>query len=66
HDRHWVSDVIMGGAIGYFIGRLVVNHLTNNTGQKELSEKKNKPVYSVGFNFRENQPVYTLNFGYQF
>ncbi|MGA7836965.1 MAG: phosphatase PAP2 family protein [Ignavibacteriaceae bacterium] len=66
HDRHWVSDVIMGGAVGYFIGRLVVNHPTNNPGQKELSEKKNKPVYSVGVNFRENQPVYTLNFGYQF
>jgi membrane-associated phospholipid phosphatase len=66
HDRHWVSDVIMGGAIGYFVGRLVVNHPTNNPGEKELSGKESKPIYSVGVNFRENQPVYTLNFGYSF
>lgn len=66
HDQHWISDVIMGGAIGYFTGRFVVNHSTNNPEEKEASKNTSKPFYSAGINFRENQPVYTFNFGYQF
>ncbi len=73
HDKHWVSDVIFGGAIGYFVGRLVVNHPLNNPGEKQASagighlvKKINKPFYSVGLNFRQSQPVYTFYFGYQF
>jgi membrane-associated phospholipid phosphatase len=23
HDRHWASDVVMGGAIGYVTGRAI-------------------------------------------
>ena len=66
HDQHWVSDVIVGGAIGYFTGRFVVNHSTNNPGEKEASKDSGKPFYSAGINFRENQPVYTFNLSYQF
>ncbi len=65
HDKHWVSDVLFGGAIGYFVGRFVVNHQSNNKNEK-MSEKNNKPYYSVGINYLQNQPVYTLNLGYQF
>lgn len=66
HDKHWVSDAIMGSAIGYFVGRFVVNHQTNNSNDVPLSEKTNKPFYSTGINFIQNQPVYTLNLGYRF
>ena len=65
HNEHWLSDVLMGAAIGYFSGRFVVNHHLNNKDEK-ISETKSKPYYSVGINFRENKPVYTLNFAYQF
>lgn len=66
HDQHWASDVLMGGAIGYFTGRFVLNHSLNNQDEKASVEKENKPFYSVGINFRENLPVYTFNIGYQF
>jgi membrane-associated phospholipid phosphatase len=66
HNEHWASDVLMGGAIGYFTGRFVVNHSTNNQEDKGSVEKEDKPFYSVGINFRDNQPVYTFNVGYQF
>jgi len=66
HDQHWVSDVILGAAIGYFAGRFVVNHPLNNKDVNQKSKKKNHLNYSVGLNFRENQPVYTLDFGYSF
>lgn len=26
NERHWASDVVFGGALGYFIGRMVVHH----------------------------------------
>ena len=65
HDQHWFSDVLIGGAIGYFTGRFVVNHPLNNK-EEQLSESKNKPFYSFGINFIENQPVYSLNIRYQF
>jgi PAP2 superfamily len=66
HDQHWASDVLMGAAIGYFTGRFVVNNSLNDPDNKELSEKTDKPFYSVGVNFLENQPVYTFNIGYEF
>ena len=30
HNQHWLSDVLMGAAIGYFSGEFVNNHNTNN------------------------------------
>ena len=29
HNNHWFSDVILGAAIGYFVGEFVSNHETN-------------------------------------
>jgi membrane-associated phospholipid phosphatase len=26
NERHWASDVVFGGALGYFIGRMVLHH----------------------------------------
>jgi membrane-associated phospholipid phosphatase len=33
HDKHWLSDVIMGSAIGYFIGDYVSKDPENRAGQ---------------------------------
>ena len=65
HDQHWLSDVLMGGAIGYFTGRFVVNHPVNNKDETAI-EKSSKPSYSFGIKLRENQPVYTFNIEYDF
>lgn len=62
-DKHWVSDIVLGSAIGYFVGRFVLN----NQDDKSLTEtKKNKPTYSLGLKYYNNQPIYYLNFGYSF
>ena len=31
HNAHWTSDVIAGGAIGYFVGSFVTNNYENNS-----------------------------------
>ncbi len=43
HNAHWLSDVVLGGAIGYFVGDFVDRHKSNNPD-------KNKKNYSVAFN----------------
>ena len=31
HNKHWTSDVFLGGTIGYFVGNFVVNFDKKNT-----------------------------------
>ena len=37
NNQHWFSDVLMGGAIGYFSGEFVNNHNTNENEQTQLN-----------------------------
>src|SRR5690606_35656897 len=34
HNKHWFSDVVLGAAVGYFIGSFVTNHKTNRNETK--------------------------------
>ena len=45
HDKHWLSDVVMGSAIGYFIGDYVTQDPENR------AEQEGNPVKDYGFNF---------------
>jgi membrane-associated phospholipid phosphatase len=45
HDKHWLSDVIMGSAIGYFIGDYVAHNPENKAEQGEI------PVQDYSLNF---------------
>ena len=53
HDKHWFSDVIMGSAIGYFIGDYVSQYPENKTEQ----EGKQLPDYSFNVSFPLNSYI---------
>ncbi|OGU62852.1 MAG: hypothetical protein A2V66_07375, partial [Ignavibacteria bacterium RBG_13_36_8] len=38
YDKHWVSDVFLGAAVGYFVGKFVINqHKRENSDIRESS-----------------------------
>ena len=43
HNVHWFSDVVMGAAIGYFVGEFVNSHHTN----KKTSDASTLPVVNL-------------------
>jgi membrane-associated phospholipid phosphatase len=45
HDKHWLSDVIMGSAIGYFIG----DYVSKDPGNR--SEQEGNPAQNYNLNF---------------
>jgi membrane-associated phospholipid phosphatase len=45
HDQHWLSDVLAGSAIGYFIGDYVSKHPEN------LSEQEVRPISDFNLSF---------------
>ena len=46
NERHWGSDVFLGGALGYFIGRMVV-HYSPFRGNRSVSVE---PMADKGLN----------------
>jgi membrane-associated phospholipid phosphatase len=50
HNAHWFSDVILGGAIGYFVGRFVRNHSTNKK-INDLNNQTTEPDFKISFGF---------------
>jgi hypothetical protein len=38
NDQHWLSDVILGAAIGYFVGEFISNHSTNKKEDKVIPD----------------------------
>jgi membrane-associated phospholipid phosphatase len=49
NDQHWLSDVILGAAIGYFVGEFVSNHSTNKKEDKVNPGSMSK--FNITFNF---------------
>jgi membrane-associated phospholipid phosphatase len=50
HDKHWLSDVFIGSAIGYFIG----NYVSKDPGNRAEQEGKQPMDYSLDFSFPLN------------
>ena len=53
HNKHWTSDVFLGTAVGYFIGKFVVDF--NKGKDSQISNLNIAPYFSfdkVGFQIR--------------
>ncbi len=51
NNAHWFSDVLLGGAIGYFVGYFVNNHYTNQKETTPNSPPNPEPDFSFSFGF---------------
>jgi len=45
HDQHWLSDIVVGSAIGYFVGNYVSKHPENR------SEQETRPISDFNLSF---------------
>jgi membrane-associated phospholipid phosphatase len=61
-NKHWISDVFAGAAIGYLSGRLVVNNYHRYAKLKSPGQKKN----SLSFNLQYNNGVIMPGMVYRF
>lgn len=51
NNKHWLSDVLLGSLVGYFIGAYINNHYTNQK-EKDLSAQNNvMQNFSISFGF---------------
>lgn len=51
NNEHWFSDVLLGSAIGYFVGEFVNNHYTNQKEKDSLTSNGAIPNFSISFGF---------------
>ncbi len=49
NNAHWFSDVVLGAAIGYFVGDFVNNHYTNKKEVVSDSPQNSAPNFSISF-----------------
>jgi membrane-associated phospholipid phosphatase len=45
HNKHWLSEVFLGGSIGYFVGSYIVNK--NSDEHKDLLGSRIQPYFSI-------------------
>lgn len=56
-NKHWATDVLAGGALGYLTGRLVVNNYHRYAKIKSDKQQKNSLSLSVGDNGYQITPM---------
>lgn len=49
-NKHWVTDVVAGAALGYLSGKLVVNNYHRYAKLKAPKQPKNSVSFSMGYN----------------
>jgi membrane-associated PAP2 superfamily phosphatase len=61
-NRHWATDILAGAALGYLIGRQVVNNYHRYVKLQESKQKKNSLSFSLQYNYSQLVPgiVYTF------
>ena len=61
-NKHWITDVFSGAALGYFSGKMVVKnyHLFQKLSSSE--KRKNVISFSVNYNFNHIEPALIYQF----
>lgn len=55
-NKHWVTDVVAGAALGYLTGKLVVNNYHRYAKLKAPKQLKNSVSFSMGYNSGQLMP----------
>jgi membrane-associated phospholipid phosphatase len=61
-NKHWVTDVLTGVAVGYLTGRLVVNNYHRYAKLKAPQQKKNTVSFNLQYNYGVIMPGLTYTF----
>lgn len=61
-NKHWITDVMVGAALGYVTGKLVDKNYHNYAKSKSASRQRNKISLHLKYNFNHLEPglVYTF------
>lgn len=61
-NKHWATDVLTGSAIGYLMGKLVVNNYHRYAKLKAPQQKKNSVSFNLQYNYGVLMPGLTYKF----
>jgi len=61
-NKHWITDVFAGAALGYFTGRLVVNNYHRYAKLKAPGQKKNSISFNLQYRYGRLMPGLTYRF----
>lgn len=61
-NKHWITDVVAGAALGYLTGRQVVNNYHRYSKLKAPKQKKNSVSFNLQYNYHQLMPGLVYNF----
>jgi membrane-associated phospholipid phosphatase len=61
-NKHWATDVLVGAALGYLNGRLVVNNYHRYAKLKAPAQKKNTVTFNLQYNYGHIMPGLVYRF----
>lgn len=61
-NKHWVTDVVSGAALGYLCGKLVVNNYHRYAELKSVTQRKTSVGFSMGYNNGQLTPGLVCRF----
>lgn len=61
-NKHWLSDVVVGAALGYLSGRQVVNNFHRYINQQENEKKKTQYSFQLNYNMGHLEPGLIVRF----
>jgi membrane-associated phospholipid phosphatase len=61
-NKHWITDVVAGAALGYLTGRQVVNNYHRYSKLKAPKQKKNSVSFNLQYNYHQLMPGIVYKF----